>query len=303
MAPAVSVVVATRDRPERLGRLLESLRAQSVERDAFEIVVVDDASAVEVRAGDDVRLVRRADRGGPAAARNDGWRAASAPVVAFTDDDCEVVPNWLEAGLRVLGETGARFVQGPIVPNPAEATAAGPFTHTVESMGLGPWYPAANTFYSRAVLERLGGFDEDAFPGGAGADTDLAWRAIEAGAEPAWADDAVVLHAVEPRDPLARLRVGPRAEGAVTAYQRHPGLRATLHARAFAERHHVWLARAVLALLVPTRLWPVRWWLAAPYVERVTKGNPLLAPYVVAADVAEVVAYARASLRRGLVVL
>ena len=43
-------------------------------------------------------------RRGPAAARNVAWRATSAPVVAFTDDDCVPSPGWLEAGLAEIGD-------------------------------------------------------------------------------------------------------------------------------------------------------------------------------------------------------
>jgi glycosyltransferase involved in cell wall biosynthesis len=42
-----------------------------------------------------VRGLRRQNGGGPAAARNLGWRAGTGRLVAFTDDDCEVDPEWL----------------------------------------------------------------------------------------------------------------------------------------------------------------------------------------------------------------
>src|SRR5690349_1100437 len=71
MSAAVSVVVPTCGRPDLLRRCIAALEAQTLPPARYEIIVVDDT----------------ASRRGPAAARNIGWRRASAPIVAFTDDD------------------------------------------------------------------------------------------------------------------------------------------------------------------------------------------------------------------------
>src|SRR5688572_18253328 len=104
---AVSVVMATKDRARRLGDALASLRAQTIGLERFEVIVVDDGStdatpqllADAARSDLRVRPLRRETSGGPGAARNDGWRIATAPLVAFMDDDCVADPQWLEAGL------------------------------------------------------------------------------------------------------------------------------------------------------------------------------------------------------------
>ena len=108
MTPRVSVVMATHDRPAGLARQLDALRAQTLSDDAYEIVVVDDGSGPETiellerekaRSGPSLSVIRHEPAGGPARARNAGWRIARAPLVAFTDDDCRAGPRWLEAGL------------------------------------------------------------------------------------------------------------------------------------------------------------------------------------------------------------
>ena len=119
--PEVSVVVATRDRAMLLEELLASLRRQTLPADRFEVLVVDDGSgdgtaallATEERQGT-LRTVATGHREavGPAAARNAGWRAARAPVVAFTDDDCVVSPRWLEEGLAACRAAPGCIVQG-----------------------------------------------------------------------------------------------------------------------------------------------------------------------------------------------
>jgi len=107
--PELSVVVATHERAERLEDLLAALRRQTLAPSRFEVVVVDDASydrtpavlAAEGARGElDLKALRRSVNGGSGLAREDGWRAARAPHIAFTDDDCVPDPDWAEAMLR-----------------------------------------------------------------------------------------------------------------------------------------------------------------------------------------------------------
>ena len=114
MTPEIAVVAATHNRSDRLAALLDALRAQTLGSDRFEVVIVDDASSdgtrellAEARGRGDLALtvLHQDSSRGPAAARNAGWRAATAPLVAFTDDDCRPSPGWLAAGLRALTAT------------------------------------------------------------------------------------------------------------------------------------------------------------------------------------------------------
>src|SRR2546423_10772300 len=118
MAAAVSVVVATHDRPAALAACLASLARLEPPPGGFEVVVVDDGGAAPVDgvlAGVDdrldVRLARRERSGGPAIARNDGARHARGRVLAFTDDDCRVDPGWLRA-LVAMVELGTGMAAG-----------------------------------------------------------------------------------------------------------------------------------------------------------------------------------------------
>ena len=82
-APLVSVVTATHNRADRLSALLDALHAQTLAREAFEVVIVDDASSDrtrdvlerEERRGQlRMRTARHDEPKGPATARNRGWR-------------------------------------------------------------------------------------------------------------------------------------------------------------------------------------------------------------------------------------
>jgi GT2 family glycosyltransferase len=115
MTHKISIVVATKDRPDDLRRLLESLRQQTV--NPAEIVVVDASrESVESIVTAFPELRRRYVRHWPpsaAAQRNAGIRACdpSATLIAFADDDTTFEPDsfaamlrfWEIAGTDVLG--------------------------------------------------------------------------------------------------------------------------------------------------------------------------------------------------------
>ena len=112
VAPA-SVVVVSRHRPQALRRCLVSLTQQ--DHPAFEVIVVADPAGLAA-VQDFVVKSLGFDTPNISAARNLGLCRASAPVVAFIDDDAVAEPSWLTrlvagfADLDVLQATG--FVRG-----------------------------------------------------------------------------------------------------------------------------------------------------------------------------------------------
>ncbi|MGI8904121.1 MAG: glycosyltransferase family 2 protein [Solirubrobacteraceae bacterium] len=260
-APLVSVVVSTYNRPARLALLLAGLRSQRLPGESFEVVVVDNGSvgyetqAVlrrELERGELVlETLRHARTLGPAGGRNSGWRLARATLIAFTDDDCVPDPGWLMDGLREHRARPGAVIQGRTRPDRGEIEQDGLLSHTQRIERLGPWYETCNIFYPRTVLDSLGGFDERFGSLPAGEDTDLAWRAIEAGCPMAFAPNAVVRHAVEHVGALGMLRIAARWTAAVRLFAEHPELRAVLYRGAFWNNWHYLLWRSLLALLAP----------------------------------------------------
>lgn len=311
MTPRVSVVMPTHNRPELLARALAALRAQTLADEQYEIVVADDGSgpataevldSARASGGPALSVARQTAAGGPARARNAGWRAARAPLVAFTDDDCEPTPRWLESGLRVWEAAPRAFVQGPTLPDPRRIGRRSPFAHTLEVTELGPWWESANIFYPREALEAVGGFDEG-YRGAGGEDTDLGCRVIAAGWRPAWAEGALVHHAVTDLGPSGKLRLAWRWDETMLIFKRHPELRRRLVAGIFWSPNHWWLVRAAVALLLPSRLWWLRWWLGAPYVLRLGTLRPDVIAFLVAHDLVEMAACARGGIRYRVPVL
>lgn len=316
-APLVSVVVPTRDRAVRLGRLLEALRTQTIDPATFEVVVCDDAStdpdvartldAVAAEGVLTLRTLRHERPAGPAVARNRAWRTATAPLVAFVDDDCVPGDRWLEALLHAwdaaaLPDPDLAVLRGPVDPDPREYPHEfGPFATTLWVQEGTPRFETANIAYPRALLERLGGFDERLVI--AGEDTDLGWRAVEAGATVVWAEGAQVHHGVVQQGPWGRLVKGWRWRYVPAVFARHPGLRRELELRVFWGPVHRWLFGGLLALALRRRrglAWSLlRWWVGGPYLRRLThyRTGPLLAPYRLACDLVEVAAIGAGAVR------
>jgi len=317
----VTVVAATHNRADRLAVLLDALRAQTLGSARFDVVIVDDAStdataavlgAAQARGDLALTVLRHDQSRGPAAARNAGWRAGCAPVIAFTDDDCRPSPAWLEAGLRAMAANangaGEAVVQGMTQPDPLEADRLGPFSRSLRVEELDHWYATANMFYARATLERLGGFDETTFSGPGGEDTDLAWRAIGAGVPTAFCEDARVWHAVHELGLRGRLEFATRWDETMAVFARYPELRRlTLIRGLFWKETHYHLVRTLAGLLLPGRLrllgayFAYRYvrllWLHAHWEGDGKGGGPLLVPYYLAQNAIELATTARGAAR------
>jgi glycosyltransferase involved in cell wall biosynthesis len=267
--PEVSVVVATYNRARLLQQTLGSLLQQEG-IDRYEVVVIDDGSDDETweqlqrtaASTDRIVPIRMPQNSGAATARNAGWRAARAPVIAFTDDDCTPDAGWLAALVRRMSE--ADIVQGRTVPRPDQLGSYGPFSRSIEVEREEGYYETCNVGYHRALLERLGGFDEDfRFP--YGEDTDLAWRAKKSGASTLFADEVVVFHEVWPSRYIDHLRDIRRRSGMVQLFSKHPEIRRHLGTKLFFRPGHreSLMAAGGLALLAGRPTSRRRWMLAA----------------------------------------
>jgi GT2 family glycosyltransferase len=195
----LSIVIPSFGGYDKLARALDGYERQDVPAAAFEVLVaVDrgdpDPAAAEAAIGRrpyPVSVVR-ADVRGASANRNAGWRAASAPLVLFADNDIvpepRLVPEHLAWHDGHADETVA--VLGHVRwADEVEVTAFMrwlddgiqfdyPSIQGTEA-GWGRFY-SANVSLKRSFVERVGGFDETHFPYGY-EDLDFGYRADELG--------------------------------------------------------------------------------------------------------------------------
>jgi GT2 family glycosyltransferase len=183
VAYELSIVIPTLGRPAVLARVLDRLDAQTTAPERFEVVIVADAKERDLDALDRLAIGRRytvrrlqARRPGASCARNEGWRAARSDLVLFLDDDILPEPQLVaehlawhrrhpEPEVGVLGHV--RW---------ADELRVTPFMRWLEDgiqfdfpniegieAGWGRFY-TANSSVKRALVERVGGFEEDALP-------------------------------------------------------------------------------------------------------------------------------------------
>ena len=104
MAPTLTLVVPTKDRPGLLRAAVDSALGQDIGPGELAVVVVDDGSADPATLPGDPRLrvLRHPVSRGGAAARNTGLAAVAGPLVGYLDDDDELTPDHAARCLAAL---------------------------------------------------------------------------------------------------------------------------------------------------------------------------------------------------------
>ena len=216
--PACSVVIPTYNGRRLLEVCLASI-ARSRPRDLeVEIIVADDASTDDTPAWladthPDVRVVRLATNGGFVAASNAGIAAARGEVIQLLNNDTEVTPGWIEAGLAPFADPTVGSV-APLVlvrSDPSRVDSAGDSYWFVgwpckrghgESASTWAGRPSgrvfgasgSSAFYRASALARVGSYDP-AF-GSYYEDVDLAFRLRWAGYTCVYAPGCRIFHEV-----------------------------------------------------------------------------------------------------------
>jgi GT2 family glycosyltransferase len=199
--PEYSVVVPAYQAAKIVGNCVKALSAQTVPRERYEIIVVDDGSTdgtatVAREAGAD--RVITCPHGGPGVARNAGVATANGKIILFTDADCEPTPAWIERiaapfqNQAIDGTKGtyrtrqraliARFIQLEY-EDKYDKMRGQDYIDFIDT------YSAA---YRRKVFEQTGGFDP-AFRV-ANEDVEFSYRVAQLGYKLAFTPEAVVFH-------------------------------------------------------------------------------------------------------------
>lgn len=217
--PLISVVVVNWNRSELLRSCLLSLENQQ-NAPAFEVVVVDngssDGSVAELdrltpRLSFPVHVIQNEANFGFCRANNQGIAAARAEWIALLNNDAEARPEWLGAMHRAVAdrpEYGMVACKILVYEDPCKIDKAGHLIYLDgQNRGRGSgetdrgqydrleeilWPDGCAAMYRSAMLQEIGGFDEDLFA--YGDDAELGMRARLAGWKCLYVPDAVVLH-------------------------------------------------------------------------------------------------------------
>jgi glycosyltransferase involved in cell wall biosynthesis len=198
-SPKASVVMPAHNAADTIEAQLGALAGQAFDGH-WELIVVDDGSidaTAEITSRwtdrfEALRVLRSANAGGAAQARNKGTRAARAPLVAYCDADDVVSPRWLAGLVSALSENAV--VSGPRELSKLNSRRLYSWRESqVVPLGYDKGYlaevSAANMAVRREAFDLVGGFDESLRTG---EDCDFGWRIQLAGGLVGSSADAVV---------------------------------------------------------------------------------------------------------------
>jgi hypothetical protein len=207
----ISLIICTRDRADRLRMALQHVGRLEAPRGGWQLVLVDNGSTDHTpavlrgflaEAGVPAVVVEEPRRG-LARARNAGLARAAGDLLAFTDDDCYVRPDFLVQICAALEAPDLGYIGGRVVlHDPCDAPITIKDVPTPCRFEPRRFLPpgsihGANMTVRRAVVATIGGFDPLLGPGAPGRsadDIDMLARACWAGWAGAYDPRPVVAH-------------------------------------------------------------------------------------------------------------
>jgi cellulose synthase/poly-beta-1,6-N-acetylglucosamine synthase-like glycosyltransferase len=283
--PLISVVIPAYNDSEGLSACLDALERQTVPREKYEIIVVNDGpvdAPVETMADHYGATFLSQPQRGAAAARNLGAKQAQGEILLFTDADCVPESNWIEAMIapfadqEVVGVCGVvRTRQTSLIPRFIQLEYDYRYGHIAKHAQI-DFINTGTAGYRRHVFAESGGFCEDLL---GAEDTELSFRLASQGHKMVFAPEAIVYHShPEPIWEYTRRKVH-YGYWRMMVYEKHPhkavadsrtpqaqkiqiGLLFLLAAAAIGSifwRGFVWLAGglALLFLIISLPFW---WW-------------------------------------------
>jgi cellulose synthase/poly-beta-1,6-N-acetylglucosamine synthase-like glycosyltransferase len=176
ISPSVTVIVPVRNGEQTIQQLLESLQKLDYDRDRVEVIVVDGNSTDKTREivkKYPVKLVVE-EKKGLNLARNIGIKCGNGEIIAFTDSDCIVPPNWITKIVENFKDPKVSCVGGSAKARDSDFISQYAdnsivrlmpfFTKREELEKVKPFFrhPAGcNMAFRRKVAEEVGYFDEN----------------------------------------------------------------------------------------------------------------------------------------------
>lgn len=172
----ISVVVCTYNRCDLLEKVMKTLTNQTLPRDKFEILIIDNNSKdntpavatllIKENPKISIRYLLETKQG-LSHARNRGWKEAKGEYVAYIDDDCKAPEKWLEVAYQIIKDHSPGIFGGPYY---AFYNTSKPkwFKDIYGSHELGDnahkiknneFVTGGDIFFRKSLLQKIGGFD------------------------------------------------------------------------------------------------------------------------------------------------
>jgi len=200
-----SVIIPAYNAKDTIRDCLNSLINQSINKEEYEIIVVDDGSTDgtgQIVSEYPITYIRQSNHG-PASARNHGSRNSQGEILLFTDSDCLPVFNWIEEMTNPLKDSNVVAVKGVYRTRQRSLIARFAqleFEERYELLKKAKYIDMVDTCsaaFRKAVYLQAGGFDES-FPLANNEDTDLSYRLSLMGHKMVFSSEAVVYHLRHP---------------------------------------------------------------------------------------------------------
>lgn len=172
----ISVVICTYNRADLLVDCLKSVARQSISKEKYEVLIIDNNSLDDTRAVAEWFSARYSNmhvfsevRQGLSHARNRGWLEARGEYIAYIDDDCKVPSGWVSMAIGIIKNHHPSVFGGPFYPFYRSGKPRwykdkyGSYSIDDQARRLTEheFLFGGNIFFKRATLELLGGFSPE----------------------------------------------------------------------------------------------------------------------------------------------
>jgi glycosyltransferase involved in cell wall biosynthesis len=182
MSIIISAVICTHNREKFIEKSITSLLQQDLDKDIYEIIVVDNRSTdttaqiIKTMASRERNIKYIFEKNlGLSFARNAGWENTRGKYVAFLDDDAVASPAWLSNIVRCFRQNGDNIaitggkvepiweVPPPpwLTPRLEAALAIIDWSELPQVINGNQWLAGVNVAYRKTILERFNGFNTE----------------------------------------------------------------------------------------------------------------------------------------------
>lgn len=214
--PFLSIIIPVYNDNRGLEQLLPSLMQQTYPNDKYEIIVIDNGSAEDVRSVtekyENVTLLFETEIQSSYATRNKGIAHAKGTIYVFIDSDCRATENWLTEGISKLIESDSDMLGGQVTFDISQKPSAAEYYDAIHNFQFEEKIKrgtcgGGNTFIQKKVFDAIGGFPQHIQSGG---DVYFSKKATSSGFSLIYASKAKVYHPARTFWPLMKktFRIG-----------------------------------------------------------------------------------------------